>query len=57
MRRIQRVATAAWSVLAVGACFGFVARDLLGLPGLAVAFAWAAGALLGLGWRPRRHPL
>ena len=48
MRRLHAVATVIWSVLAVGAGFGFVARDLLGLPDAAVAFAWAAGALAGL---------
>ena len=57
MRRIHAFATAVWGVVAVGACFGFVARDVLGLPGPAIACAWLAGALLGLGWRPRRHPL
>jgi hypothetical protein len=57
MRRVHAFAAAAWSVLAVGAALGFVARDLLGLPGPAIACAWLAGALLGLVWRPRRYPL
>jgi hypothetical protein len=38
-------------VLATGAGAGFVARDLLGLPPLAVAIAWTAGALAAA----RRH--
>jgi hypothetical protein len=57
MRRIHAFAAAAWSILAAGAGFGFVARDLLELPAAAVAFAWLAGAVLGLAWRQRRHPL
>jgi hypothetical protein len=57
MRRVHAFAAAAWSVLAAGAGLGFVARDLLGLPGPAIACAWLAGALLGLVWRPRRYPL
>ena len=47
MGRVHRLATVAWSVVAAGAGLGFVARDLLGLPGLAVALAWLAGALAG----------
>ena len=47
MRRIHACATAVWSVVAAGAGLGFVARDLLGLPAVAVAFAWACGALAG----------
>ncbi len=43
MGRVQRLATVGWSVVAAGAGLGFVARDLLGLPGLAVALAWVAG--------------
>jgi hypothetical protein len=57
MRRVHALATAAWGVIAAGACLGFVARDLLGLPRPAIAVAWLAGALLGLVLRPRRHPL
>ena len=47
MRRVHRLASVVWSVLAAGAGLGFVARDLLDLPGLAVALAWVAGALAG----------
>jgi hypothetical protein len=47
MGRVHRLATVAWSVVAAGAGLGFVARDLLGLPGLAVALAWVAGAIAG----------
>jgi hypothetical protein len=57
MRRVQALATAAWGVIAAGACLGFVARDLLGLPRPAIAFAWLAGALLCVALRLRRHPL
>jgi hypothetical protein len=57
MRRVHAFAAAAWAVVAAGAGFGFVARDLLGLPAPAIACAWLAGALLGLRWRPRRYPL
>jgi hypothetical protein len=39
--------TAAAAALATGAGFGFLARDLLGLPRAAVALAWVAGALTG----------
>jgi len=49
MPRAHRLATIAWSVLAAGASAGFVARDLLGLPGAAVALAWIAGAVAGGG--------
>jgi hypothetical protein len=35
----------AWPVLAAGAGFAFLARDLLGLPPPLVALAWIAGAL------------
>jgi hypothetical protein len=59
MRRIHELATAAWGVVAAGAGVGFLARDLLGLPGVAVALAWVAGALLGgvaTASRPPRRP-
>ncbi|HEX3278719.1 MAG TPA: hypothetical protein VHR40_09370 [Thermoleophilaceae bacterium] len=36
-----------------GAGLGFLARDLLELPALAVALAWVGGALLG-GFGPGR---
>ena len=39
--------TQAATALATGAGLGFLARDLLGLPASAVAFAWAAGAMIG----------
>jgi hypothetical protein len=45
MRRLHALATAVWGVVAFGASLGFVARDLLGLPGAAVALAWALGAV------------
>jgi hypothetical protein len=48
MRRLQRLCTVAWGVLAGGAGLGFVARDLLGLSRGLVALAWAIGALLVL---------
>ncbi|MEA2362727.1 MAG: hypothetical protein QOD71_1872 [Thermoleophilaceae bacterium] len=48
MHRVQRLVTVAWSVVAVGAGLGFVARDLLGLPRGVVALAWTTGALLVL---------
>jgi hypothetical protein len=38
----------AWLAVATAAGLGFLARDLLELPPLAVALAWLAGALLGL---------
>ena len=47
MPRAHRLATVVWSVVAAGATFGFIARDLLGLPRTAVALAWIAGALAG----------
>jgi hypothetical protein len=61
MRRIQQLAGAVWGVVAAGAGLGFIARDLLGLPGAAVALAWVAGALLGglagAVCSPRRPPV
>ena len=45
--------TVALRVLTVGAGLGFLARDLLGLPAVAVALAWVGGALLG-GFGPGR---
>jgi hypothetical protein len=39
---------AAWPGLASGAGLGFLARDLLGLPALPVAMAWALGAVAGV---------
>ena len=59
MRRAGRLAAALCTVFACGAGFGFVARDLLGLPPAAVAVAWVLGAILGassavrLGWKRR----
>ena len=47
MPRAHGLATVGWSVLAAGASAGFVARDLLGLSGAAVALAWIAGAAAG----------
>jgi hypothetical protein len=35
------------SALLTGAGSGFIARDLVGLPALAVALAWLTGALIG----------
>jgi hypothetical protein len=57
MRRVHAFATVIWSVLAAGAGFGFVARDLFSLPAAAVAFAWACGALAGLALTRRRPPV
>ena len=57
MRRLHRIATVVWSVVAAGAGLGFVARDLLGLsPGL-VGLAWTTGALIVLAAARRRSPV
>jgi hypothetical protein len=48
LRRLHRWATLVWLALACGAGVGFLARDLLVLPQPLVAFAWLAGALLGI---------
>jgi hypothetical protein len=45
--RVPVALTVALRVLTVGAGLGFLARDLLGLPAVAVALAWVGGALLG----------
>jgi hypothetical protein len=47
MTRVQRMAARLWRGVALGAGLGFLARDLLALPAVAVAVAWVAGALLG----------
>lgn len=51
--RAHAWATAAWLGLAGGAGVGFIARDLLELAQPEVAFAWFAGAGLGLAWATR----
>jgi hypothetical protein len=38
----------AWLAFAIAAGVGFIARDLLHLPPLAVGLAWLLGALAGL---------
>jgi hypothetical protein len=43
----RRILTLVWCALATGAGVGFIARDVLGLPGAAVALAWLLGALAG----------
>jgi hypothetical protein len=59
MRRVHELAAVAWSVVAGGAGLGFLARDLLGLPGAIVALAWLGGAVaagLATAPRPPRRP-
>jgi type II secretory pathway component PulL len=45
--RVQRLAARAWLGVATGCGFAFVARDLLELPGGAIALVWVAAALAG----------
>lgn len=47
MTRVHAWGTVAWAGLACAAGLGFVARDLLALPGAAVAVAWLLGAVAG----------
>jgi hypothetical protein len=54
MRRVHRLATVVWGVVAAGAGLGFVARDLLGLPPALVGLAWTSGALIVLAAARRR---
>jgi hypothetical protein len=45
--RLHRLAARAWLGLAAGGGFAFLARELLQLPGAAVALVWVAAALAG----------
>lgn len=53
LARVRAWATATWLGLAGGAGLGFVARDVLELGQPEVAFAWFAGAGVGLAWAAR----